>query len=474
MRFNAFMRLFLIVLIWNQVLVSQESPRWTRTLKILRMGVFEGKIIENIKETVNNIYYEKKLINKKGEEEIHFKFVIEKDFSFTRGKIKKKGESFSIRTGKTYKIGKKSYSLPKNVLPSSIVHLYTHRKLKKGEKLASNLNVFYENTMDIFEMRIENFNKNNYVDIFYMVDKLNLRIREIYFYDEDIYCLILGQVLIFDERLENKLILGLLTNKDERSNRVIVHPQFDGFSKGDFIIYKLTFSESFSLPEDYRQKIINKFQDKNSAMYIIKILKNYQKNYPLGNYKCSSSDFFIKKSAAITKLTQNILKGSKEEKEKIQRIIGWIKWNIKPSQEENFEPEIVLNKKKADCQGITNLFLAMCSVLNIPGRRVVGIVLNKQKNNFVYSFHQWVELCLNGNWVPLDPTIGSTEVGLNYIKLANIERNIDYLKLISALNLKLEIIMDPIYEICHYPDCLFFYKNIDKNKYHNFIYEESL
>jgi transglutaminase-like putative cysteine protease len=81
----------------------------------------------------------------------------------------------------------------------------------------------------------------------------------------------------------------------------------------------------------------------------------------------------------------------------------------------------------------------MCSSLNIPARAVVGLIIHKQNGKYFYSFHQWVELLEGSYWIPYYPTFGTRGVGLNYIKLIEVEKKIDFLKLLNALNINLEI-----------------------------------
>lgn len=58
-----------------------------------------------------------------------------------------------------------------------------------------------------------------------------------------------------------------------------------------------------------------------------------------------------------------------------------------------------LKLKEASCNGKGRLFVAMARKMNIPARLVGGLIL---KNGTKKTSHQWVELFINGFWVPFD------------------------------------------------------------------------
>ncbi len=70
---------------------------------------------------------------------------------------------------------------------------------------------------------------------------------------------------------------------------------------------------------------------------------------------------------------------------------------------------------EASCNGKSRLFLALARKLNIPGRLVGGLVMEKGSKR---TSHQWVELYINGHWVPFD-TINDhfAELPANYLSL---------------------------------------------------------
>jgi len=70
---------------------------------------------------------------------------------------------------------------------------------------------------------------------------------------------------------------------------------------------------------------------------------------------------------------------------------------------------------EGSCNGKSRLFVAMARTLGIPARVVGGIILNKSPKR---TIHQWVELFINGQWVPFCPTNNYfAELPKNYITL---------------------------------------------------------
>lgn len=70
---------------------------------------------------------------------------------------------------------------------------------------------------------------------------------------------------------------------------------------------------------------------------------------------------------------------------------------------------------EASCNGKGRLFVAMARTLNIPARLVGGIILSQGNKR---TSHQWVELYINGYWVPFD-TINDhfAQIPENYLTL---------------------------------------------------------
>lgn len=444
---SAFTRLFLIVLVSSHILscFSNNTPKEHFFLKILNNGQIVGILEEKIESRKGLIHYEKSIQYISGEF-IRSKFTIAHDFSSFDGEItKKNGEKIIIKRGKAKIFRKRkteNYRVFPGVLPSSVVHLYIHELLREEKEVPDKITIFYENTGDIFEVEIKILNKErDNVEIHYFFDKINLSMHELFFIKKKVYFMFSPPVYLLDCRLEKELIPWIKKEVMKQSRDVAVYKSFRGFFNVTSLFYRLFFCGSFSIPQNNIQEIIEEGNNNSEHVILLKLRKMHKivdsdKIERFRKYVLS-----LNHSTEINELTYKITRGETERQKKIEKILEWIKENIKPTDDGPFEPDLVLKHRKGDCQGISNLFLAMCSALNIFGRAVAGIVIFHQDEKYFYSFHQWVELWEEDYWIPYDPTFGFTGIGLNYIKLLNLEKRIDLLKMASALKcLKVEII----------------------------------
>jgi len=74
-----------------------------------------------------------------------------------------------------------------------------------------------------------------------------------------------------------------------------------------------------------------------------------------------------------------------------------------------------LRLQQASCNGKGRLFVALARLNNIPARLVGGVVLDAGSKR---TSHQWVEVLIEGRWVPFDPTHGHfASLPENYLTL---------------------------------------------------------
>ena len=95
------------------------------------------------------------------------------------------------------------------------------------------------------------------------------------------------------------------------------------------------------------------------------------------------------------------------------KIILWLSKNIVPTKTPSkFDALGVLETRKANCKGFSNLMVHALAVYDIPARIAIGeIIFNTPYNSFVSIAavnHAWVEFydSESGRWVVCDPTYG--------------------------------------------------------------------
>ncbi|MBY0513877.1 MAG: hypothetical protein K2P78_08190, partial [Gemmataceae bacterium] len=73
-----------------------------------------------------------------------------------------------------------------------------------------------------------------------------------------------------------------------------------------------------------------------------------------------------------------------------------------------------------DCTEYAMLSAAMCRALGVPSRTVVGLVHAPGKDGkFYLAYHMWTEAFADGQWVPLDATLGLGGIGPGHVKIAD-------------------------------------------------------
>ena len=74
---------------------------------------------------------------------------------------------------------------------------------------------------------------------------------------------------------------------------------------------------------------------------------------------------------------------------------------------------------QGDCTEHAVLLAAMLRVKGIPSRVAVGLVYVDLKETSAFGGHMWTEANLNGQWIPLDATLGRGGTGAAHIKLSD-------------------------------------------------------
>jgi len=120
------------------------------------------------------------------------------------------------------------------------------------------------------------------------------------------------------------------------------------------------------------------------------------------------------KSLTLEKLVKKLTKPFPKDVEKVRAIFYWIADNIEydfASFKDNtvtttqVQPETVYNKRKAVCEGYSNLFKAMLNSCNIESEVISGYARNDIETIFLYdSNHAWNSAKINNRWYLFDVT----------------------------------------------------------------------
>ncbi|MFO7736485.1 MAG: transglutaminase-like domain-containing protein, partial [bacterium] len=109
-------------------------------------------------------------------------------------------------------------------------------------------------------------------------------------------------------------------------------------------------------------------------------------------------------SPEIRKVVKKWDSFEKDEK-KLEAALDFVHRHIKNKTYDhiNLSAKEVLLKKSGDCTEHSTLLSALLKASEIPVKMVYGVVLGK---NNKFMFHNWNEVYIDGNWIPVDATFG--------------------------------------------------------------------
>jgi Transglutaminase-like superfamily len=80
----------------------------------------------------------------------------------------------------------------------------------------------------------------------------------------------------------------------------------------------------------------------------------------------------------------------------------------------------VAKNMEGDCTEHSMLSAAMCRAAGVPSRTALGLVYVDHPNKGpVMGFHMWTEVWVDGQWVPIDATLGRGYVGATHLKITD-------------------------------------------------------
>ena len=121
--------------------------------------------------------------------------------------------------------------------------------------------------------------------------------------------------------------------------------------------------------------------------------KNYNEAF---NYKIDHPE--------LNSIATEAINNPSDKYDEIQQLMTWINENISQfaEMEEISDPYEILKRGGGDCTEISELFNALAKSIGIPARSVIGYVYGIE--DYSFGGHQWSEVEIDGNWVPVDAT----------------------------------------------------------------------
>ena len=108
--------------------------------------------------------------------------------------------------------------------------------------------------------------------------------------------------------------------------------------------------------------------------------------------------------------------------DKARAVERWVKAHMKAMEfsQAMATADEVAKTLSGDCTEFAMLGAAMCRVAGVPSRTVMGLVYANGKDGKAYlAYHMWFEVFADGQWLPLDATLGMGGVGPGHVKISD-------------------------------------------------------
>ncbi|HYV37677.1 MAG TPA: transglutaminase-like domain-containing protein [Gemmataceae bacterium] len=205
-----------------------------------------------------------------------------------------------------------------------------------------------------------------------------------------------------------------------RLNQAILRP-YDSST----VLYRITVkgdedaAKAFS--QDDRQKVL-KAKGQTFEMQIQAIKNPVKKAVGVQpGAEFTQSSYFITSDDARVK--DHARKAVGKEKDPWKKALAIEKYVNKVMRVTNVEvmapADHVAKTLEGDCTEFAMLMAAMCRAEGIPSKTAIGLLYADTKTGPVMAFHMWTEVFVQGQWIPLDATLGRGYVGASHLKVTD-------------------------------------------------------
>jgi transglutaminase-like putative cysteine protease len=105
---------------------------------------------------------------------------------------------------------------------------------------------------------------------------------------------------------------------------------------------------------------------------------------------------------------------------KARRVERWVKQSMRVDNAAPLVPAgQVARELRGDCRHYALLTAALCRAEGIPARVAVGLLYVERGGRPQMGFHMWTEVCVDGQWLGLDATLGRGGVDATHVKVAD-------------------------------------------------------
>jgi hypothetical protein len=134
------------------------------------------------------------------------------------------------------------------------------------------------------------------------------------------------------------------------------------------------------------------------------------------------SSYYIPSDDALVKeLAHKAVGSEKDPWRKAVRIEAWVKQNMRGDNAAPLVPASQTARDlRGDCRHYAFLTTALCRAEGVPARTALGLLyVEKQGQKPSLGFHMWTEVCVEGEWLGLDATLGRGAVSAAHVKVSD-------------------------------------------------------
>lgn len=209
--------------------------------------------------------------------------------------------------------------------------------------------------------------------------------------------------------------------------------EIPGIHTGKSVVYKVSASRDDDagtlFPPDARQTVKNLDAKAKTFELSVSAARGPVPGapaQPVPGKEFTSSNYFINwdndgvkaHAAAATKG----LPATATDWDKAAAVERWVNRNMKAFEfsQAMATADNVAKTLNGDCTEYAMLSAAMCRSVGVPSRTVLGLVYAPAKDGKPYlAYHMWFEVFAEGQWLPLDATLGLGGVGPGHLKIAD-------------------------------------------------------
>lgn len=134
------------------------------------------------------------------------------------------------------------------------------------------------------------------------------------------------------------------------------------------------------------------------------------------------SSYFINNDDAKVKEHARRAVGNEKDAWKQARLIE--RWVYRNMENKNFTEAFatadhVARTLEGDCTEHAVLAAAMCKAVGIPAKAAVGLIYADSPQGPGMAFHMWTEVWIQGQWIPIDATLGRGYVDATHLKISD-------------------------------------------------------